>query len=124
MFGLWAYNEFTERSIPLTTNYMHLSIDIDMDIDIRFQIQNQILTSLQTPAKLPLIHDRDQLHKWENSLILFTKTFFSVCRIYGMQIKIQSAKSIKGESVNIEKFMFILKEILHRMQASFKRFRN
>lgn len=103
MFGLWAYNEFTDSSICLTTNYMYLSINIDMDIDIRFQIQNQILTSLQTPAKLPLIHPRDQLHKWASSLILFMKTFFfSVCRIYGMQIKIQSAKSIKGESVNTE----------------------
>lgn len=41
---------FTENSIPLTTNYMYLSIDTDMDTDIRFQIQNQIPTSLQNPA--------------------------------------------------------------------------
>lgn len=52
MLGLWASNGFTERSIPLTTNDMYLSIDTDMDIEIRVQIQNQIPTSLQNPAKL------------------------------------------------------------------------
>lgn len=52
MLGLWAPNGFTERSIHLTTNYMYLSKDTDMNIEIRFQIQNQIPTSLQNPAKL------------------------------------------------------------------------
>lgn len=52
MLGLWAPNGFTERSIPLTTNDMYLSIDTDMNTEIRVQIQNQIPTSLQNPAKL------------------------------------------------------------------------
>lgn len=79
---------------------MYLSIDTEIYIDVRFQTQNQIPISLQNPAKLPLIHDRDQLHKCESSLILFMKTSFSsVCRIHEMQIKIKSAKSIKGEDV-------------------------
>lgn len=97
-------NGFTESSIPLTKNYMYLSIDKDMGIDIRFQIQNQIPTSLQKPAELPSMHDRDRLHKWASSLILIMKTSFpSVCRTHRMPIKIKSAKSIKGESVNIRK---------------------